>query len=230
MSEIILTGGRTTLGVARVGDTIRRPAGPNAKYVRLLLRHLETVGFEGAPRYLGSDEGGREILSHLEGDVPKELGDWDDRTLQDAARLIRRYHDATSSLDATQAAAARAFEIACHNDLSPCNTVFRAGRPAALIDFDAAAPGSRAHDLGYAAWLWLDIGNAERSGAEQRRRLRLFLAAYGPIVAEGDLVRAMLSRQSQLSAECVRTGNGPTRDWAEKCRSWTTHHLPRDRP
>ena len=46
--------------VVRVGDTVRRPVKKTAVAVRALLLHLEGVGFDGAPRYLGSDEQGRE--------------------------------------------------------------------------------------------------------------------------------------------------------------------------
>ena len=35
-----------------------------------LLDHLERVGFSGAPRYLGSDERGREVLSYIPGEAP----------------------------------------------------------------------------------------------------------------------------------------------------------------
>ncbi|MFG1755530.1 hypothetical protein [Streptosporangium sandarakinum] len=49
--EIPLVGGDVTEGVVRVGDTVRRPVGPNAPLVHALLRHLE----EGAPRFLGID-------------------------------------------------------------------------------------------------------------------------------------------------------------------------------
>ena len=117
-------------------------------------------------------------------------------------------------------------EVACHNDLSPCNTVFRQGRPVAFIDFDAAVPGSRSYDLGYAAWLWLDLGNSGASAAEQVRRLRVFLAAYGPVPSEAEVIGATFIRQSILIAEGARTGNIPMRDWAIKCRHWTVQHFP----
>jgi hypothetical protein len=48
-----LEGGRITLGVARVGDTVRRPRTQNSDFVDQLLRRLEAAGFEGAPRALG---------------------------------------------------------------------------------------------------------------------------------------------------------------------------------
>jgi aminoglycoside phosphotransferase (APT) family kinase protein len=89
--------------------------------------------------------------------MPENLGHHEDSTLVEAAKLIRRYHDATVALFGTREAIAAGIEVACHNDLSPCNTVFQDGRPASIIDFDAAAPGSRAFDLGYAAWLWFDV-------------------------------------------------------------------------
>jgi len=34
----------------------------------------------------------------------------------------------------------------------PSNTVFRNGVPVALIDWDTAAPGPRAWDLGWVSW------------------------------------------------------------------------------
>jgi len=40
----------------------------------------------------------------------------------------------------------------------PANMVFRDGRPAAMIDFDTAAPCPRLLDLGQSAWEWLDLG------------------------------------------------------------------------
>jgi hypothetical protein len=73
MCERPLSGGRVTAGVVRVGETVRRPRGENWRLVRALLTHLREGGFEGAPRYLGSDEQGREIFSFLPGEVPPDL-------------------------------------------------------------------------------------------------------------------------------------------------------------
>jgi hypothetical protein len=223
--ETILAGGRTTRGVVRIGATVRRPPGTNAAFVRSLLRHLEAQGFAGAPRHLGSDEQGREIFTYVPGTVPADLAHHDDAVLAQAANLIRRYHDATATLFATPAAGRVGLEVACHNDLSPCNTVFRDGSPVALIDFDAAAPGSRAFDLGYAAWLWLDIGNLDCPAEQQVRRLRIFLDGYGATAPAVDLVTAMLDRQGIVMAEAARLGNARMGEWAARCRGWTLANL-----
>jgi hypothetical protein len=170
----LLTGGRITQGVVRVGNTVRRPTGAHTPFVHSLLRHLEESGFEGAPRVLGIDEQGREILTFIEGDVPPDLATWSDEQLVQAAELIRRFHDATG-----ESAIAGQEEVVCHNDLSPCNTVFVKGMPSAFIDFDEAAPGSRGQDLGYALWLFLDLGAEDIDIHTQGTRIRMMCEAYG---------------------------------------------------
>jgi hypothetical protein len=217
--EIPLTGGRITTGVVRVDETVRRPCGPHSPFVHRLLRHLEQAGFEGAPRLLGIDEAGREMLTFIEGDVPPELGFWPDEQLAAAAGLIRRFHEATAG-----STLAGKEEVVCHYDLSPCNTVFRDELPQALIDFDRAEPGPRAADLAYAAWLWLDYGNPDLPAAEQGRRLRLFCDAYG-LQQQTGFTRWIVEAQQRVIAgfqpkvasdayavKAIR--------WAEHCRAW----------
>ena len=224
-----LSGGRTTFGVVRIGDTVRRPATPNSIFVRSLLAHLERSAFNAVPRHLGTDEGGREIFSFLPGDVPNELGNHSDHVLESAAKLIRSFHDATAPMVQSEAAVLSGLEVVCHNDLSPCNFVFRAGDPVALIDFDAACPGTRAFDLGYAVWLWLDWGNLDWSAIDQLRRLRLFLAAYGRGPTESEVVSMAIRRQAIVMAEGHRAANQSMVEWARKSREWTLSHLAASR-
>ena len=209
-----LTGGRVTAGVVRVGDTVRRPMPFNADLVHPLLRHLARVGFAAAPAFLGKDEKGREVLSYIHGDVPHDLGFHGDESLWAAARLVRAFHDHSAVFVSAEELGT---EIVCHNDLSPCNFVFRAGLPAAIIDFDAAAPGTRVEDLGYAAWLWLDIGSADFAPAEQARRLGIFLEAYGWNDRTG-LISAMQARQTALAQS---GGDAAMVTWAAACLAWT---------
>lgn len=220
-----LVGGRVTPGVVRVGHTVRRPPGTNAEFIHTLLGHLAAVGFEGAPRFLGTDEQGRDILSYIEGDVPTDLGWHDDDTLVAAARLIRSYHEATIGLVPSQPTTPALFEVVCHNDLSPCNFVFVEGRPVALIDFDTAALGTRRMDVSYAAWGWLDLGNAEIAATEQRRRLRLFLRTYGQNLDERSIKQVILDRQDTLATQGERDGKTAMAQWARHCRRWTLENL-----
>jgi phosphotransferase family enzyme len=166
----------------RVGDTVRRPGGVRPA-VRDLLLHLEAVGFDGAPRHLGVDEDGREIVSFIEGDVPvPPYPAWamTDRALEDLGRLVRRFHEATASYvpapgaewaaDWADPTAGRvrpggpcAPDAAItHNDLFPENVVFRDGRVIALIDFAMAAPGRPMWDLAIAAEMWGPLGDPAR--------------------------------------------------------------------
>lgn len=222
LTEIPLSGGRVTPGVVRVADTVRKPATENSASVRRLLSHLTRNGSDFSPDFLGIDESQRDVLTFIEGEVPEELSYFDEHALRHAAILIRKFHDLSADLAAFPAAGG--VEIICHNDLSPCNFVFRSGTPIAIIDFDAAAPGSRAHDLGYAAWLWLNLGSAEISASDQQRRLATFLEAYG--VANPDpVLESMLERQRSLIEEGRRLGDDSLSAWALNCELWTRQNL-----
>jgi len=219
-----LNGGRSTPTVFRRGERVHRTSLINSEFVRLLLRHLENVGFDAAPRSYGLDENYRDMFSFIEGDVPPELQYQDTPTLECAGRLIRCFHDATAELLSNVARSA-GMEVVCHNDLSPCNFVFRGGIPVAIIDFDAASFGRRVYDLGYAAWLWLQLGDEEISPEVQRDRLQVFVGAYGPHLILREVVDAALLRQAVLVQESERIGNREMRAWADAAKRWTTERL-----
>lgn len=221
-AEFELTGGRTVRRVVRVGDTVRRLLSPGSAFVHALLDHLEAKAFQGAPRFLGLDDERREVLTFLPGEVPHELGSFSDAQVIAAARLLRSLHDAT--VDCTLRGGS---EIVCHGDPSPCNCIFVDGVPRGFIDFDAAHPGSRAEDVGYAAWLWLDIGNEELAPEDQGRRLATFISAYDRL-ADWDPLDLVVMAQDSLSAR--PKGPAGTREWAQACRAWTRTHRQRMQP
>jgi hypothetical protein len=193
VKEVPLQGGLTNAGlVSRVGDTVRRPLRPESAATHALLGHLDRVGFAGAPRYLGVDERGREVLSYIPGRAaiaPLEPWALSDDALTSVAGLLRRYHDAVRSFDpaphAWPQALPAAFRggIVSHNDPNLDNVIFRDGRAVALIDFDLACPGSEVWDVACAVRLWAPLRD-ERDVPTPLRgrtlaRLRLFLDAYG---------------------------------------------------
>jgi aminoglycoside phosphotransferase len=190
-----LAGGWLTAGVVRVGDTVRRPTGPHSPAVHALLRHLEAVGFDGAPRLLGIDDDGREVLSYVPGAVRLDAARacWPDAALREAVRLLRAVHDATVAVAPPGA------DVVCHGDPGPWNVVWRDDRAVALIDFDEIHPGRRRDDLGDAAWKHLNLGSPVADDPEQERRLALFAEAAG--LAPADLlagVRDALAREREV--------------------------------
>src|SRR5262245_23869701 len=146
--------------VVRIGDTVRRPLHRNSDYVHSLLRHFEAVGFDGAPRFLGIDGKGRDILTYVEGEVfvgPDEVGDpveiLTDEQCTSAGRLIRRFHDATAGTPL-----AGDGEVVCHPDLGQHNVVFRGNEAVAIIDWDEdVAPGARIFDFAHAVWCLAEV-------------------------------------------------------------------------
>ena len=68
-----------------------------------MLRHLETAGWQGAPRFLGTDDRGREILGFIPGHVPWAPAEQpalrSDRSLVRVAELLREFHDLTAGTE-----------------------------------------------------------------------------------------------------------------------------------
>jgi hypothetical protein len=175
-AEVVLSGGRLTAGVVRVGDTVRRPASAASAFTARFLAHLQAQGFDGAPRYLGRDEQGRDVLTFLPGEVIPRWRRRSDEQIAAAARLLRRMHDASRGLAAELGGGA----VVCHHDPSQTNVVLRDGIPVAFFDFDFAAVGDPLEDLGYLAWSWCVSAKPERGPvAEQARQVRVLADAYG---------------------------------------------------
>ena len=101
MTEEVLHGGDLTT-VVKIGDTVRRETGPWSAAVHELLLHFERVGFDGAPRFLGIDEQGREILDFVEGEPAHAPVPAADQVVWELGRLLRRMHEAQVGLRATR--------------------------------------------------------------------------------------------------------------------------------
>ncbi len=215
-----LIGGNTG-GAVRVGDTVRRSAGPWTPSVHALLRHLEAAGFAGAPRARGYDELGREVLSFLPGETVAAARPWprwahSDEALSQVAHWLRDLHTAVADFvppdDAIwrEGGDWRPGLIVGHNDAAPYNAAWADGRLVGFFDWDFAAPVTPEWDLAFTGFAWVPL-HARRvvtaegftAFADRPRRLRLFLDAYGwdgPVDRFIDTVR----RRVRASADGIR--------------------------
>lgn len=220
MSEQRLPGGNTG-GAVRVGDTVRRTAGPWTPSVHALLRHLESTGFAGAPRALGLDEQGREMLSYLPGEVVGAARPWpswvhSDDALRQVALWSRKLHAAVAGFRPPAGAIWREGGdwrpgmVVGHNDAAPYNAVWSGGRLAGFFDWDFAGPVTREWDLAFTAFAWVPLHARHVVAAEgftafedRPRRLRLFLRAYGWSGPPAAFVETV-GRRVSASAEGIR--------------------------
>lgn len=182
-----LAGGNASGPVVRVGDTVRRRSGPWTPAVHALLAHLHAAGFTAAPRPLGVDDQGREVLSWVPGDVvwPDRFDlVGDDRGLLRVARIVRDLHDAVAGFVPPAGARwqvlipADGAEIIAHHDLAPWNLV--AGPRWAFIDWDTAGPGTRLWDLAYALHGFVPLSaDPALQRPDAAHRLRVLVDGYG---------------------------------------------------
>jgi hypothetical protein len=206
-----LDGGNTG-GAVRVGETVRRPAGPWTPAVHALLLHLARNGFPGSPRPLGVDDQGREILPFLDGETVGSTLPWPAWThsgpaLAQVARWLRRYHDVVADFVPPDEAVWRMGGrwrpglIIGHNDAAPYNAVWRDGHLAGFIDWDMASPVTAAWDLAFAAFSWVPLHARHVVAREgftafgaRPARLRLFLAEYGWTGTAGEFLDVVQAR------------------------------------
>ena len=222
-NEERLTGGNIS-NVYRLGDTVRRELKPDSTKIHKLLKHLENNGFSYAPKFLGIDEKGREILSFIEGEAgndPLKKYMWSDDVLREIAKMLRLYHDAVSDfplsndwtpIDNTP----QKMEVLCHNDFARYNIIFNGEKPIGIIDFDVAGPGPRLWDIAYTLYTCVPLSRfyISETGEEVyydplhdanriKQRVSLFFESYGKEMGE-DYLEMVLLRLEGLCKTIIR--------------------------
>ncbi|SNY66605.1 phosphotransferase [Paractinoplanes atraurantiacus] len=219
MDEEVLPGGNT-VGAARIGEVVHKRASPWTETVHALLRHLESAGFDGAPRAVGFDAEGREMVSYLPGEViggrvPWPAWAFTEATLSQVGRWLRRLHDVTARFEPPDGARwfaggeMRPGMVVGHQDAAPYNAVMDGDRLAGFFDWDTAGPSTREFDLAFSALSWVPLyprAAAAHLGfpdGDRSRRLRLLLDAYG---YEGDRLAfgAVVVERARRQASVMR--------------------------
>jgi hypothetical protein len=202
---------------------VRRPVRPNTAFVVRVLGHLEATGVTWAPRALGIDEHGMEVLSWVPGETP---GSGDDVDVLALARIVRELHDLTENF-------VEGSECVIHDDLQPRNTVVQGRRPVGLIDWEQARPGRRVDDVANLCWSFLEP--TPRSDPwEIGRRWRLVVEAYG-LHDRALLVPTVLARMATCAGDIEReAARGSTKhrslahrgdhDAIRAMRAWVSEH------
>jgi hypothetical protein len=152
--------------VVRVGDTVRRRPYPgmDVSFGEAVLARLAAVEFPGAPRFLGYDDEGRQVLTFVAGSVRE--GPLADADLAALFGVIRRFHELTGG-------------SVVHGDLAPRNTVWPSdGSAPVLIDWDLCAVGRPIEDVAHAVWQCCGLGPSSVVD-DAARRVRVAVEAYG---------------------------------------------------
>ncbi|QJW37370.1 aminoglycoside phosphotransferase family protein [Cellulosimicrobium protaetiae] len=206
--EVPLLGGDVSDGVVRRGGTVRRPRGPHSPAVEAYLLHLEAAGFERAPRFLGVDDDGREVVTFLPGEMggrPPHAWATDEDLLVQLGEWLRDLHAVSCDVVLPEgvswpervqfAEVPDVFDVpdvVGHNDLTVENALFvPAGddpqgpyRLVGVIDFDMAAPTTRLLDVATSLLYWAPVAPPEARpavlrGLDAPRRTRILTEAYG---------------------------------------------------
>jgi Phosphotransferase enzyme family len=215
------------------GDTVTRPAPPNAATVHDLLQHLRHQGIFGVPEPLRL-EGATETLRFIEGDSGAD--GWHHQHTDEGFGFCGpppapypRCHDhlATTrqrSLGAPSVAArSREDLVYCHGDPGPWNFVWQDNDAVGLIDWDYLHPGPRLTDIAYALRWFVPLRGDDLVREwhhfpeipDRRHRIHVFLNAYGDLPAF-DVVEAVTSRiqaVSDLVRHLAELGQEPQRTW-----------------
>lgn len=234
--------------VIRIGNTVHRPAGWWTPAVHRLLKHLESIGFKYAPRVLGFDDKGREILSFIDGESGKD--GWEkivsDDGLRKFAKLLREYHDAVSDFHPTSDSewayskgGVKEGEIICHGDFGVWNVVWQGSEPVGIIDWDFVLPAKPRYDMLYALEYAVPFRDDEAclkwhhfpEVPDRKHRIKVFTGAYG-LTEIGNVVEDVAAMQRSVGGYeeyLAKRGLQPQLDWVnngdldevEKRAKWT---------
>lgn len=210
--------GASPSGATLSDGVVLKPGGPWSAAVIALLRHLDEVGFSGAPKVVGDGcaADGRMTLGYVPGDSPHPHA-WSDAQVGKVGELLRRLHDATASFSPPgdahwQQTWLRELQgdewVVGHCDTAPWNIVGRGGAPEAFVDWEFAGPVDRITEVAHTAWLNSQLHDddvAELQGLPDARtrasHFRSILEGYG--LAAGRR-REVVDRMIELAVHSAR--------------------------
>ncbi len=213
MAEERLAGGYGD-GAVRVGDTVHRLAGRWTPAVHTLLSYLADRGFTGAPRPLGFDEQGREVLTFLEGETvgrrkPRPAWVHTEDTLVQVAGWMREFHQIVADFVPPPDAVWREGGtwspglIIAHNDATTHNAAWHQGQLTGFFDWDFAGPATPQWDLALTGYTWVPLHTQSIVAAEgftdfadRPRRLGRFLDTYGWAGTTGEFLEVVQARMT----------------------------------
>lgn len=218
--------------IVKIGNEVHRPTYWWTESVHDLLNHLASVKFDKAPKVLGFDDEGREVVSYIDGQSGRD--GWfkihSDEGLANFARLLREFHNAVASFQ-PKADSKWAFsngtpkpgEIMCHGDFGPWNIVWDGNTPIGIVDWDLVLPAKPQFDILYALEYSAPFRDDEAAlrdhhfdyPPDRKHRIEVFLEAYGPIKL-GDIVTGVAEVQRQTGRhEKILADKGlqPQVDW-----------------
>lgn len=219
-SEEALEGGNLNSGVVRFGETVRRRSGPWTPAVHHLLGFLADRGYP-APRPIGMDEKGREVLTFIPGQSvhPDHLEIIDSvETLRRVGSLITDFHVAQDGYVAPTDAIWRnegrdptgSDEVIAHNDLAPWNLITGIDGWV-FIDWDLAAPGRRFWDLAWALHSFVGLWpESELTDEEFARRIAAFCDGAGVVASDRSPLLEVVVERTHHHADILqeRAGEG----------------------
>ena len=232
--------------VVRHDNTILRPVQPWTATIHALLRHLEAVGFTGAPRVVGDgyDGRGNEVLTYIEGEVAHP-NSWSDDGIWQVGRLLRELHDATASFQPPEDAVWQPWyfhsdapgSIVGHCDTGPWHVVARDGRPVAFIDWTLAGPTDRRDEIAATAWWNAQLHDDDQlpDATVRAAKLRCFLDGYALSATERvGLVTHMIefairdcaweAIRAQVTAESTDATPVWALAWRARAAAWMLRH------
>lgn len=215
-NEKKLDGGRITPGVTKIGNTVRRPEKKNSEYISQVLTFLEQNQFKHSQRYLGKDKENRDMFAYVEGFVPPDLGYTTDQQLHTFMKIVRKFHDISMEFVKTDEL------VLCHDDLSPCNVVFKDDRPWVIIDWDGVHPDERWQDLTYILWLWINLGYHKRK-RNIVPRMNKALNVYGADEkAKQDFTDKLIKRMTRVldETDTSRVDYERVKEWVQDSIQW----------
>jgi len=213
-----------------VGETVRKPSGPWTPTIQVLLAHLVAKGFP-APRPLGVDDRGREILSYVEGRAshfpwPEILKT--QPGIECVGRTLRIFHAEIADFVAPSPCIWQDFEsrppaigeIVCHGDFGPYNLIWSESEIVGVVDWEFARPAAPIRDVAWAAMTCVplrrdegDINLVFRPTLEQARlRLIGLLDSYG-FVDRAAVIDACIALRDEMTSKMVSRSQQGIEPW-----------------